>query len=185
MQLSNESCYLNINMKIQIKKIKPILYYTGITLLLTISLLSVISSTQPNLPIKLFSVESGSMTPTINKGDIIAVSTNNNTYNVDDIITFRTGNHQGALNNTHRIIEITQANTYITQGDNNQAKDIDPVSQEQIIGKYIFRIPLLGYPILFIQTIPGFIFLIIIPTTILIYEEIKKIKYEISKRKQE
>lgn len=51
---------------------------------------------------------------------------------------------------THRVIEITKNKEgkviYITKGDNNNAPDINPVYENQIIGIVRWYIPKIGYP---------------------------------------
>lgn len=164
-------------------KIFQILYWVLLTLLIILTALPLLSSSKFKLPYNTFAVESGSMTPTINKGDFILVK-RQDSYTVGDIITFRTGPINNEYNNTHRIITLKEDNTFITKGDFNNVEDVDPVTYENIIGKYISKIPLVGYPILFSRTVPGFILLIVIPSTILIYEEIRKIREEIGTKKE-
>lgn len=77
-----------------------------------------------------FKVVSGSMSPTIEKGDIIIVRVSND-FEVGDIVSFYKDN----TFITHRIIE-TNKNNLITQGDANNLED-DPVNRDQVIGKVI------------------------------------------------
>ena len=53
-----------------------------------------------------------------------------------------------------------------------------------MIGKVISKIPYIGYPISFTRTLPGVIILIVIPATIIIYEEVGNIRKEWRKRKK-
>lgn len=157
-------------------------------LILVFALIPTLSGSSLSLPYRLFAVESGSMRPIIKQGDLIAVKTTESTYQVGDIITFRFSNGTNTMNNTHRIVEIrtnSRGETeYITKGDFNSVTDAEPVTQDRIVGKYVAGIPFLGYPILFVQTVPGLILLIVIPATILVYEEINNIKGELSKRRR-
>lgn len=80
-------------------------------------------------------VVSGSMEPTIYKGDIIIINTKDKDYKKNDIITFR--GKEGEFV-THRIIEIDDK-TMITKGDNNNSED-DPIKTSSIVGKYVTKI---------------------------------------------
>lgn len=84
-------------------------------------------------------VVSGSMEPTIHVGDLIIIYTNEEKYEVGDIITFY--DVDGSFV-THRIISIENGQM-ITQGDNNNSPD-SPTDMKQIVGKYIFKITGLG-----------------------------------------
>lgn len=77
-----------------------------------------------------FKVTTGSMDPTIKENDIIIVSTND-TYNVNDIITYR----DDANFITHRIITM-DGNTLITKGDANNSTDQE-VNKSDVIGKVV------------------------------------------------
>ena len=80
-------------------------------------------------------VVSGSMEPTILKGDIIIINTKDKDYKENDIITFR--GKEGEFV-THRIIKINDK-TMITKGDNNNSED-DPIKTSSIVGKYVTKI---------------------------------------------
>lgn len=129
---------------------------------------------------KIFTVQSGSMEPAIHPGSLIFVMPRTD-YKVGDIVTRKTNDPKVTV--THRIIEITESNgetAYITQGDANNAEDPEEATQSQIIGREIFSLPYIGYPIGYARTAPGFLFLVIIPAVIIIYEEANKIKREIA-----
>jgi len=117
-------------------------YWTAITL---IGLIAIWSSTgllgfTPTI------IASGSMTPTLEVGDIaVTVQTRPETIKVGDIIQYW---EQGEPAPTiHRAIETykTGATTYIvTKGDANNAPD-DPITPTGTVGKVIFVIPKLGW----------------------------------------
>jgi signal peptidase len=90
-------------------------------------------------------IASGSMTPTIDVGDIaITVSTDPSKVQVGDVIQY----WQNEEMNMHRVVEIRQTESgkqFITKGDANNVPDSDPVSADQIRGKLIFSIPKLGW----------------------------------------
>ncbi len=131
---------------------------------------------------KLFTVQSGSMEPTIKTGSIVTVKPLDN-YVVGDIITVQ--DPKSAKNTfTHRIYEIKQDNGltfYLTKGDANNSPDSDARSKDSVLGKVVFTIPLLGYPVSYAKTREGLIFLIIIPATVIIYSELLAIKNETAK----
>ncbi len=77
-----------------------------------------------------FEVVSGSMSPEIEKWDIIAVKLDSD-YSVGDIISYKGDN---AII-THRIVEIKD-DVYITKGDANNTFD-KPIPKEKIIGEVV------------------------------------------------
>ncbi len=93
---------------------------------------------------KSFVIVSGSMEPTIKKGDAIFIKeVPEEEIKTNDIISFT----QGETNVTHRIVEITQENgikKYTTKGDNNNTEDKEKISYQNIEGKYQFKINQFG-----------------------------------------
>ena len=77
-----------------------------------------------------FEIVSGSMSPTIEKGDMIFVKLDTD-YKVGDIVSFK--DNDSII--THRIIEKNN-NYYVTKGDANNTAD-NPIKEDQIIGKTI------------------------------------------------
>ncbi|MGG5328972.1 signal peptidase I [Enterococcus sp. AZ163] len=95
-------------------------------------------------------VASGSMEPTLSQGDLVIVHEEID-YEKDDIITFiQEGDNRTT---THRVIE-REAKHFITQGDANNAED-QPIVDEQIFGKVVATLPLIGYIIQFVRTPAG------------------------------
>lgn len=138
---------------------------------------------------KIYVVKSGSMEPAIKTGSVVIDKTMDE-YEVGDVITFK-NKDKPLETTTHRIFdEEMQGNIKIftTKGDANNSSDSIKVSPDKIVGKVIFKIPYFGYAVAFVRTLPGFIILIVIPATIIIYEEINKIHHEtkqiIKKRKE-
>jgi signal peptidase len=89
-------------------------------------------------------VVSGSMSPGIQTGDLVIVKEGNRDIREGDVVTYRL---QDFLV-THRVKEIEEQNTvevFITQGDANRIPDYKTVDRSQILGKYVFRIPMGGY----------------------------------------
>lgn len=130
---------------------------------------------------KVLMVMSGSMEPAIKTGSLIFTQPSNS-YKVGDIITFRPENTaSNKKTTTHRIANIEDGSgdrLLTTKGDANKSSDGAKIKEDQIVGKYLFKIPYLGYLLAFIKTLPGLVIVIIIPATIIIYEEFKKITHE-------
>ena len=106
-------------------------------------------------PIKPLGVASGSMYPNINLGDLVIVQKCNvNDLEVGTVIEYK----RKDFSVIHRVVEITQKNgefTLITQGDNNDGPDMDPVKEDQIVGRVIARIPYLAWPTIWIDNLRG------------------------------
>ena len=85
----------------------------------------------------LFEVQSGSMSPAIEKGDWIVVKYSND-IELGDIVTFREGDNYI----THRVVS-AYGDVYTTRGDANSSKD-DPIVKEQIVGKVTKILPAFG-----------------------------------------
>lgn len=129
---------------------------------------------------KIFVVMSGSMEPTLKVGSIAFVIPYPQ-YFSNDIITFtRNGDKKNPV--THRIISKIYKNgnppVYLTNGDANKTLDSGEVTDKNIIGKVVFSIPNLGYFVNFVKDPKGFILFVIVPITIIIYEELKSVKKE-------
>jgi signal peptidase len=131
---------------------------------------------------KIFAVQSGSMEPNIKTGAIVFVKPFEN-YQKDDIITVQDStNHKNTV--THRIFEVKEtkgSTTYVTKGDANDIPDVEEKLKENVLGKVVFSVPLLGYLISFAKTRDGLIVLVIIPATLIIYSELTTVKNEIIK----
>ena len=121
---------------------------------------------------------SGSMEPTIRVGSLAVVKPASD-YKIGDIITFNRSNSTSKKETTtHRILSILEKNSvkvYTTKGDANNTADSQTITENQIVGKYLFNIAFLGYLLTYIKTLPGLILIIVIPATVIIYEEVKKI----------
>lgn len=79
-----------------------------------------------------------------------------------DVISFVTG---GSVT-THRIVEITYEEgrcQFITKGDANNAEDEAPVTEAQLVGRYLFRIPKLGEFSLFLRKPVGLLLFVLVP----------------------
>lgn len=79
------------------------------------------------------STETGSMAPTIEKGDIVIIKIGDE-IRENDIITYKKNN----VLITHRIMNI-DGDTIIAKGDYNNTED-EPITKNQVIGKSVFII---------------------------------------------
>ena len=168
---------LGRKMKI-LKNIFNVIYWLVIFVLVLVAAATSFSALKIPGGLKMLVVQSGSMEPVIKTGSIILIK-KQDTYSTGDIISF-VGASQDST--THRITKITIINgkeVFNTKGDANQGEDRETVKTSNILGKTVFTVPYLGYLIAFTRTQQGFIFLIVIPATIIIFSEILNIKREI------
>ena len=96
------------------------------------------SPLESNFPLSIFQIQSGSMMPKIQIGEIVILWKCKN-YEEKEIITYKINSYFV----THRIIKVTEEG-YITKGDFNNTEDEVVVKQEQIQGKVIFHSKILG-----------------------------------------
>lgn len=160
----------NIRKSISNKIVKRVCRYTGdviIAVLLVLVVLSAIGNIQSKgtswvVPrvgsYSWLAVLSGSMKPTFNPGDIIVDKKADATkLKVGDVITYR----MDAFIVTHRITSITKDKKgrvfFQTKGDNNNIEDEGYVLSDLVVGKYLFRIPLLGFVLQNLKGINGVI----------------------------
>ena len=112
-------------------------------------------NTYPESPLR--AVSSGSMRPTYNVGDLLVIQNiPSENLQVDDVIVFEVSTRSYDI--VHRIIEIQYRSQdgklyFRTKGDNNLSADYwrgsecwnGMIPQENVIGKVIFSLPLVGY----------------------------------------
>jgi signal peptidase len=126
-----------------------------------------------------FTVVSGSMEPEIQTGSVLfTYKASPESISVGDTITFRNGDGF----TTHEVISKNNSNGEIafrTQGIANTSPDPWEVTEDEIKGKKLISIPLLGYFIVWAGTTEGLIFLILFPGTLLLLSETKSIVNEI------
>ena len=134
---------------------------------------------------KAYIVQSGSMEPAIKVGSVVIVQ-KSDIYSPNDVITFGSSPNDKSPT-THRIHfkeypeGINGPVQYLTAGDANEDFDTNKVKEEQIVGKVVFTLPYAGYIADFAKGPTGFILLVIVPATIIIYEELKFLKREFGK----
>lgn len=125
-------------------------------------------------------VVSSSMSPAIKQGSMVLVK-NAIEAKKGDVITYRLRTDPKALV-THRVVEVVKINNedkYRVKGDAVPQPDLELVKKSQLIGKVVFNVPYLGFPVSFAKTQLGVVVLIIIPASIIVYEEFRTILNEI------
>ena len=122
------------------KIIKTIIINLIIFVLGIIAIIAVWTTVQLNVQNKeyvnifgysIFSTKTGSMSPTMEIGDIVIVKIGEDTKE-KDIITYKKDNEFI----THRIIKI-DGNSVIAKGDNNNTQD-EKITKDAIVGKVVF-----------------------------------------------
>ena len=99
-------------------------------------------------------VGSGSMTGAIDKGDVVIMQKvdSGESLREGDIIVFNKRNERII----HRIIKIsTVAGTdrYYTKGDINDSEDEGYVTEDELVGKVVFKVPTIGWPTLWLKEV--------------------------------
>jgi len=95
-----------------------------------------------------------------------------------DVIAFM----EGKVVVTHRILEVFTGDDgklqYVTKGDANNAADLEPVHEDDLVGIYKFRIPKVGDFALFLQTPLGMVLFIGVPMlAFILYDLIRRRHY--------
>lgn len=147
------------------------------------ALVLALSNFNTPLKIRIFSVNSGSMEPALKLGSLVIVRPQD-VYYVGDIITYK-NRRDPKETTTHRIVKVNNdpdigRTTFVTKGDANEDEDAGLTLPDQLVGKVVLALPLLGYLVSFVKTQLGFTFLIVIPATIIIYGEVQQIRTEVA-----
>ncbi len=161
------------------KKTLDITFKSVIFLILVFSLFTSLTSRITVAGLKSYVVMTGSMEPFIKTKSLI-YTIEQKQYSVGDVITFKRGDEDI----THRIVSVSNVGglqLFQTKGDANKSADPQKAFQTSVTGKVILSLPLLGYLVLFMRTIPGFVLFIFIPALLLVVQELKIIKGEIEK----
>lgn len=160
------------------KIVKRIIEIIAIILIYNIILIIISSINGKDFSIlgyKAYIVNTNSMEPTIEVGDIVIIKkVKAEKLNQGDVITFT---QEGEVI-THRITKIEteeKSTQYVTKGDNNNTEDTLKIKYEDIIGKEILTIPQLGKVM---QLLDSKIILLIIILIILICAFVKIQKKE-------
>jgi signal peptidase len=117
-----------------------------------------------------FTMRSGSMTPAIEAGDVVVTEPLPPlSVEVGDVVTFRDPEGSGRLY-SHRVQSIRPAGNdvrFVTRGDANTATERWSVPADGTVGRVLYRIPKIGYALVWTGTIPFRIVLIAIPALLL------------------
>ena len=176
------------------KLVRTIIYaliIVAIYNILIVSITSILNKTGRSMfGYRAYIITTDSMKPNISQGDIIIIKeTEEEKLKIDDIITFRKNNKLI----THRIIEIETDEDgnkqYVTKGDNNNIEDLEKVSYQEIEGKKIVKIPVLGKVVMLLQDEVYIILIAIILLLIYLHmqktEEKEKVRREKKKEEDE
>lgn len=149
--------------------------------------ISFVSSSGNGVPsifgIEMLSIQTDSMVPKINPGDLIIDKEVKDASELHkgDIITYWTVIDGERVLNTHRIVEIYDGGNYLifaTKGDNNNTEDPLTVHESEIVGVYsrynaetgedegATKIKGLGKVFDFLQTSTGFLLVVVLPVAL-------------------
>lgn len=132
-------------------KVKPKISISSIIILILVIIMAGLISCEFRYGI--LTIGSGSMTGTLNKGDIAFFEKfNGQELEMGDIIIFK----RGKRNIVHRITQAGLFNdeyVYITKGDKNKVEDNGYVYQKDIQGIVHYRIKYIGYPSIWIRNL--------------------------------
>jgi len=145
-----------------VKKIyKPLIFV--MMLLLLAAAVAVYSG--PHFGWRIDSIVSESMAPEMGKGTLVVAGVvKAEEVRVGDIIIYRPV-AIGESDVCHRVIEIKHNSPFqfITKGDAQDSPDPFPVPGENLLGKVLYHVALLGYSVLFMKTFPGFLICLVLP----------------------
>lgn len=99
-------------------------------------------------------IASGSMTPNINKGDVVIIEKTNNYEEIEvgQVIAYKYNN----VIVVHRVIrKINDDGSYYfyTKGDNNLDEDNYPIKEDMVIGVVDIKIPYIGIPTVWLNNL--------------------------------
>lgn len=124
--------------------------------------------------LQLLTVQTGSMRPSIDPGDVVAVK---NVPHVDlvvgDVITFMPDGKNYSV--THRLRAIDRKNSrFITQGDANTGVD-ESIRFDQVIGRVHYVVPFGGYIVGFVTKPLGLVAAIYLPALFILVTEVRRL----------
>ena len=124
---------------------------------------------------------SPSMVPNINVYDaVVTMRVPTEKIEMYDVITFLSKDidtHGTPI--THRVVGIVETEDgkigYRTKGDNNNTEDNALIMEDEVIGKVLFRIPMIGYVRTFITSRIGWLLIVVLPCVGIIIYDIGKL----------
>ncbi len=157
--------------KSALKIVKRVLLIAGFTLLGLLVLLIgwlcidkfILKSPAPSLfGYSSYTISTGSMSGMIEEGDVVIIKKTGD-YEQGDVITFQ---HEGETTpTTHMIFEVLKDENgdvtgYITRGVANNADDLLPVTEDEILGEVVCTIPHLGLFFIWFKSEGGWIYFV-------------------------
>lgn len=132
----------------------------------------------------IYTVNSESMAPALNLGDLIITGPvpDSEGYELQPGMIIAYEHNDNMV--THRIVA-SEGNTVTTKGDAAEENDPYAVPLSTIHGIYLFRVPLAGYVLLFLQTNTGWALLVIVPAVLITEYLIRQIWHEVKKKKRQ
>jgi signal peptidase len=131
-------------------------------------LVVLVAATVPSLfGDRTFVVRSGSMTPAIRTGDVVAVrGVPATSVRVGDIVTF--DNHGRFTSHRVRSVQpVGAALAFVTQGDANTGQEHWQVAANGTVGRVVDRVPMLGFVVVQVRSTVGQLGLIVLPALLL------------------
>lgn len=125
--------------------------------------------------IQVMSVQSGSMSPAINKGDVIVLKPlSKQMLEVGDVVSYRSPANQAVII-THRVVSVeTNWGLIVTKGDNAKRAD-KPIAVTEVIGKVDQRVAYAGFALDFLRSPAGLIAAIYVPAATIILLELRRL----------
>lgn len=154
------------------RKMKKIIDKITTAVLILVIVLAILLVGVRIFGLKPYTVLSGSMKPSIRVGSLIyIVDVDTDKLKPNDVITYVI---DGGTVVTHRIINLVPDEEdptlirFEVKGDNNDDPDGEKVHPNNVIGKKVFSIPLIGYVAWFVQNPPGNFITIAFAVTLLL-----------------
>ena len=170
-------------MKKALKIVVDVLAWVVLIMAFLITLLVFTSERNNGIPnmfgVMPMTVESDSMAPTFNKGDLIFIKeVDLYDIEVDDVITYYTIIQGKRVLNTHRVTNVNEfenTRSFVTKGDNNPIADEEPAYASDIIGRWNnVRLAGMGNVLSFLRSKTGFFVCIVIPMALFFLFELYK-----------
>lgn len=178
--------------KVRIKNILNILSWTTLVLLIAIAIFLLYVGVSTKLyamkgaayepKFALYTIISPSMQPNLNVYDTIITKKVNEAKEIEigDVITFiSTSSISKGMTVTHRVIDIIPDENGVlqfkTKGDFNITPDSSYVTEQNILGRVILRLPQLGRIQFFLANKGGWLLVVVIPSIIVLIRYIVKL----------
>jgi signal peptidase len=155
---------------------KKIANYFGLTVVIVLMAVAMITFIAPRFGWRVDVVLSGSMEPQIHVGSVVVSRPLDiGSVNAGDIITFRS-----PLNGeftTHRVISVENSPSlfFRTKGDTNEDADPFIVGHQSVVGRVCFNVAYLGYIIQLIKSRLGLLLSLYLPGSIIVLMEVRNI----------